>query len=66
MHCSHCGENLTDGAIECTRCGADLSARARRHSMLVTLAFAVVSIAVVAIIVCLVLHWHESQVLVGP
>ena len=62
MHCSHCGEQLSNNASTCTRCGADLSADARLHSLLVTISFAAISLVVVSIIIFFVLFWHESQI----
>lgn len=63
MRCLQCGQELESGVITCDRCGADCSSDKAGRSIAATLLFAVISIAVIAAIVYVVLYWHETQVL---
>lgn len=63
MRCSHCGQELTDDTQVCSRCQADLSAAARKKDLVVSLAVALIAIVAVALIVFVVLNWHDVQML---
>jgi predicted amidophosphoribosyltransferase len=64
MRCSHCGQDLPKGTERCTRCGADLSPATRIRQLLVSVVFAVLAIALVALLTHVVLHWHDMQIFV--
>ncbi|MBR3327392.1 MAG: hypothetical protein IKG22_08745 [Atopobiaceae bacterium] len=63
MRCPHCGQTLSESSTTCTRCQADLSRATRRKDALISLAVAVVGMAVVALLVYIVLNWHQMQLM---
>lgn len=63
MRCLYCGQELEPNATTCGRCGADLSSGKLMRSLVKTLLLAAVSITVIAVIIYVILYWHETQVL---
>ena len=76
MVCPVCGTEVDDGADYCPKCGVALTYKAAAENSkkdgsakggpVVTLIYAVVSIAAVAVFCWVILFWHESQVRSEP
>ena len=62
MRCSHCGQDLSEGETVCPRCHADLTQSARLHGFIVSVAYALAGIAIVALLTYYVLSWYELQI----
>lgn len=62
MRCTHCGQKLVAGLPACTRCGTDLTAHARHKRLLHTVIFFVVAAAFAALLIYVVLRWHDAQI----
>lgn len=65
MHCPYCAQELADSSHRCSRCGAKITPQARRHTLTVTIAYALVAILAVAAICYIVLYWRTTQLPVG-
>lgn len=63
MRCSCCGQKLDDGATTCTRCAADLTHAAKRRRLVISVVYATIAIVLVALLIFVVLSWHEAQML---
>lgn len=62
MRCHYCGKTLEKETATCPRCGSEGCCEVDWRDIALTIVFALISIAIVAILVFAVLAWHESQI----
>lgn len=63
MRCLYCGKKLENQTATCPRCGSEDCCKVNWRGVGLTVVFAAISIAIVALLVFAILTWHESQVI---
>lgn len=65
MTCPVCQQEIESGSATCPRCGAQLvptlSDAQRKGGLRATIVLFVISLAVMAVFMALILRWHEEQ-----
>lgn len=66
MRCPVCGQPLKERIDLCPRCKAEISPSARLQRARVSLVYAAIAIAFIALLTFAVLMWHDSQFAAMP
>ena len=61
MRCFSCGEHLEGNPEVCPRCLTRLTPDYIRRHLTITVIYAAVSIAVIAVFCLIVVNWHDAQ-----
>lgn len=61
MRCPCCGQRLEKDVDVCTRCATDITPTSIRRSVLITILYALIVLAIIGLIVYMGLSWHDAQ-----